>query len=148
MWKNGSYTLYDAYPDADIGRTTQQGLLKAIAKAHLLGEPDQDYQAEQHRQRECHDQYAPGRHGLLRPERHGCGHGLRRTGSATFPGRGDVTYRGRDWVLPVRQARFPGDHQHFAQPIHHPCDRGHGGHDSSKEIKKERLQKCSRSFYT
>lgn len=33
IWKNGSYTLYDAYPDAEIGRTrTQQALLKAIAK--------------------------------------------------------------------------------------------------------------------
>ncbi len=33
VWKDGSYTIYDAYPDAEIGRTrTQQALLKAIAK--------------------------------------------------------------------------------------------------------------------
>lgn len=35
-YKNGTYELYDAYPDAEIGRTrTQQALLKAIAKKLL-----------------------------------------------------------------------------------------------------------------
>lgn len=98
VWKNGSYTLYDAYPDADIGRTrTQQGLLKAIAKkliswgsltkiTKLAGIVNESVTTNMPLDDMVY--FAQNAMGVDMAS------GL---SSATFPGRGDVTYRGRDW---------------------------------------------------
>lgn len=98
IWKNGSYTLYDAYPDAEIGRThTQQDLLKAIAKkllswqsipklTELVGIVNESVETDMPLDDMLY--FAQNAAGLELST------GL---STATFPGRGDVVYRGRDW---------------------------------------------------
>ncbi len=98
VWKNGSYTLYDAYPDAEIGRTrTQQGLLKAIAKkliswnsltkiTKLAGIVNESVETDM----PLDDMIYFAQNAMQVDLATGLN-------SATFPGRGDVTYRGREW---------------------------------------------------
>lgn len=94
IWsKDGTtYTLYDAYPDAEIGRTrTQQGLLKAIAKKLLnlgnLPKFVETFNESVTTNLSLSDMlwFASTTVGIdLSSD----------LNTATFPGRGDVTYRG------------------------------------------------------
>lgn len=98
IWKGGSYTLYDAYPDAEIGRTrTQQALLKAIAKkliswnsipriTKLAGIVNESVETNM----PLDDMLFFAQNGITVDLAAGLT-------TATFPGDGTVTYRGVDY---------------------------------------------------
>lgn len=105
IWKNGNYTLYDTYPDAEIGRTrTQQGLLKAIAKkliswnsvpkiTKLAGIVSESVKTDM----PLDDMLYFAQNALSVDLATGLS-------TATFPGRGDVTYRGHTWCYQYDKA--------------------------------------------
>lgn len=98
IWKNGSYTIYDAYPDAEIGRTrTQQALLKAIAKkliswnsipkiTKLAGIVNESVETNL----PLDDMLFFAQNGIMVDLSEGLT-------TATFPGDGTVTYRGVEY---------------------------------------------------
>lgn len=100
VWhSDGTYELYDAYPDAEIGRTrTQQALLKAIAKKVLswgsmtkIG-PFMDIVGESVKTDLTLDNllyFATSALGVDLSDG---------VSTATFPGRGDVTAWGLEWL--------------------------------------------------
>lgn len=99
VWKHGSYTLYDAYPDAEIGRTrTQQALLTAIAKKLVswgsltkMGDFITIFNKSVDTNLSMSDMLYFGSQALKMDLATG-------VSTATFPGVGDVSYKGLNWL--------------------------------------------------